>query len=557
MTRVLVLFDGRDPVQCDEVAALRALAPAAIEAVALTSFDEGHGPAVPDVVLLYVQGCDVERIAAIRARGWSAPILARWMPLWPSAIPAFHDLYAAVHGIIVAQPLYWERMGRLPRTYAAPPGVEPARGNGSTSDGRVLWVGARNPLDWHGLEAPPRRIKIMSERIGRTIEEMPTDADTVARARWFRSGSIAVLAAPRPDLPLLAVEAALAGCALVAVPGADPFGMVEHGVSGFLAKRTHASILDGMKAALVERERWVAKAGPDIGAWCWSARAEGLLDAIRSAAGAGAPSDARTDLTDAVTVFVTTVGAPSLAACLRHLDAQDCRFRLETIDHVAPMSAAFQRMLDRCATPYYVQVDEDMLLYPWAVRSLHDMMVAAPSDVALLVARLHDAHLDSLIQGLKIFRHGVVRRFPLRDVASFELEQTERMAREGYRFIVLPEKEDGGGPPHRAGPFGLHGTHWTPRSIYERYLTLQATHLSGAGYKRWLEDVVPLFLDRFLEEGSDLDLFALMGVLGATAGGQDCDRSKDFRDYDRIPGFDAFEAFLSDVRKGPTGPKRA
>jgi len=35
---------------------------------------------------------------------------------------------------------------------------------------------------------------------------------------------------------------------------------------------------------------------------------------------------------------------------------------------------AFQAMLDTCDTPYYVQVDEDMLLHPDAVRRLHASM---------------------------------------------------------------------------------------------------------------------------------------------------------------------------------------
>jgi hypothetical protein len=58
------------------------------------------------------------------------------------------------------------------------------------------------------------------------------------------------------------------------------------------------------------------------------------------------------DLTTDVTVFVTTVGVPSFPDCI---ERQDCRFRLRVIERVAPMSAAFQAMLDQCDTPYYVR----------------------------------------------------------------------------------------------------------------------------------------------------------------------------------------------------------
>src|SRR5690348_11399473 len=86
---------------------------------------------------------------------------------------------------------------------------------------------------------------------------------------------------------------------------------------------------------------------------------------------AGSVMENRPDLSAEVTAFVLTVGAPSFDECMRRLDRQDCRFRREVIDHVAPMSQALQCMLDRCETPYFIQVDEDMLLYPHAVRTLH------------------------------------------------------------------------------------------------------------------------------------------------------------------------------------------
>src|SRR5262245_22053777 len=115
----------------------------------------------------------------------------------------------------------------------------------------------------------------------------------------------------------------------------------------------------------------------------------------------------RRDLSDAVTVFVTTVGAPTFEQCLRHLREQDCKSRLKIIDHVAPMNAAFQRMLDECRTPYYVQVDEDMLLHPHAVRTLYDTIEAAGPKVAIYAAGLYDVHLERCIHGIKIFRHNV------------------------------------------------------------------------------------------------------------------------------------------------------
>ena len=85
---------------------------------------------------------------------------------------------------------------------------------------------------------------------------------------------------------------------------------------------------------------------------------------------------------------MTTVGAPSFATCTRFLKEQDCRFRLQIIDSHAPMNAALQKMIDDCETEFYVQVDEDMLLYPHAVRTLFERMIQHPAHIALHVEYL-------------------------------------------------------------------------------------------------------------------------------------------------------------------------
>src|SRR5215213_11615024 len=84
------------------------------------------------------------------------------------------------------------------------------------------------------------------------------------------------------------------------------------------------------------------------------------------------PSDPRPFLDD-TTVCVITVGdEPNFTECLERLRAQTVGFRLEIIDRIAPMSRAFREMQDRCSTQWFVQVDEDMLLYPHAIASLRE-----------------------------------------------------------------------------------------------------------------------------------------------------------------------------------------
>ena len=260
------------------------------------------------------------------------------------------------------------------------------------------------------------------------------------------------------------------------------------------------------------------------------------------------------DLSGDLTVFVITVGAPSFTECMQRLDAQDCRFRREVIRNVAPMSRALQSMLDRCGTRFFVQVDEDMLLYPHAIRTLYTHIAAAAPDVAILTCHLYDAHAERVIYGLKIYRHEIVRRYPYNNVESCEYDQIRRFTKDGFVDCRLP-LVDHFRPSELT--LGEHGAGWTPRSIFERYLTLERkirrhrldTPTTSA---TWVEEHAAFFLKRYLETGAQLDLYALMGVVaGRLAPVDGRGREKDYRDYDRLPGFRALVRFVEQAAAPP------
>jgi hypothetical protein len=96
------------------------------------------------------------------------------------------------------------------------------------------------------------------------------------------------------------------------------------------------------------------------------------------------------DLRDQVTVFVISVQTPDLPDCLDALKKQDCLFRQDLIENIAPMDRAFQQMLERAKTPYFVQVDEDMILYPQAIRRLYEHLSNSPPRTAMFFLSLLD-----------------------------------------------------------------------------------------------------------------------------------------------------------------------
>ena len=278
----------------------------------------------------------------------------------------------------------------------------------------------------------------------------------------------------------------------------------------------------------------------------WPGNPVGHAPVLRAGEAAGT---ALVDLTDRVTVFVSTVGAPTFADCLAHLAAQDCRFTQRVIERVAPMHVAFQRMIDECRTPFYVQVDEDMLLEPHAVRTLHARMAASPPRTAIVMADLYDAHLRRCLHGVRIYRHAVVRRYPFSGADSFEKEQAARLEADGY--VVDSTPSDHPSPPEAA--LGRHGTRWTPPLIYERYATLERRRLAEPPNLRWFAPYGAEFLARFQADPTEENFFALMGVVAGVLGSrQGPAAAKDFRTYDRLPGFAALRAFLDAFAAPPS-----
>ncbi|PYM67405.1 MAG: hypothetical protein DMD79_01060 [Candidatus Rokuibacteriota bacterium] len=521
MMRVGLAYAPTDPRQREMAAALVAHAP---DDVTVSLEPGGH-----DVLL----DLDPERAgpgpapAGRRVVTWSRP--------WPDGLDRVHAAYGAADSMLFECPVFHAMLGPLPRTWAEPRGYDPAVFRVARPPARraldVLWIGPAG----RRRRGPPSALLddpvAALGRLGRSCEVLPpaVAATGAERAERYNAARLVVCADTERPRGLDMLEAAACGCAVITT-GRPPAwlrdGAHGHRVAPSLAALGE-SIRDALDAAAADPQAAVAD-------MTWRDRAAAFFARLWDEPPAGGAHDLR----DQVTAFVTHVGAPSYEACRLHLARQDCAVRVETIDHVAPMSAAFQRMLDACTTPYYVQVDEDMLLYPHALRVLHERIAATPPSVAVVVGWLHDVHLARPIQGVKVYRHAVVRRYPYRDVRGCEIDQLRRVAADGLSHAVLTRAD---GEPD---VLGLHGTHWTPRAIYERFYTLERARRRYPCDLQWLEAWPAILTERMLERRAPLDFYALMGVVaGALAPLDGAGQEKDFRTYDRLPGFEAAQAF--------------
>jgi hypothetical protein len=254
------------------------------------------------------------------------------------------------------------------------------------------------------------------------------------------------------------------------------------------------------------------------------------------------------DRSGEVTVFLTTVGASTFDAALASVKAQDCSFSLSIIECVAPLSAALQQMIEECRTPYYVQVDEDMVLEPSAVRVLHEAIRETRGDVAVVVGYLWDTHLDAAIQGIKIFRHEVAERFPWSRFPQV-VQRNRAMEEEG--FSLLPLSRQTTAEPwkaawipstdvRRVGTLGRHDPAWTPATLYERYYLLGRLHQADPARMAWVANLPRQLVARLGHTAVWQDWYALMGlVAGQIAGPMPAAPVRDFHSEPDFPGFES------------------
>jgi len=209
------------------------------------------------------------------------------------------------------------------------------------------------------------------------------------------------------------------------------------------------------------------------------------------------------------TIFVTTIGdTANFSDCMEHLKLQTVQRSIEVIDHVAPIFAAFQQMLDRCTSTFYVQVDEDMILFPHAIETLEQRMQEAPPEVAMACFPLWDCDTGRPIYGLKIYRHQIVKQFPYRDTASIETDQLARIRAAGFSLDLLPIEE--------SLCLGEHGRHYTPRTIFKRWQRMFEKHVRVAD-SRWIEEWPARLLDRYMQTREPLHLYAFLGAVAGIA----------------------------------------
>lgn len=205
------------------------------------------------------------------------------------------------------------------------------------------------------------------------------------------------------------------------------------------------------------------------------------------------------NLTNQITVFLISSGSnPNYEKCLDALNKQTILFKIDIIKDYHPMSLAFQEMLNRCTTEYYVEIDEDMVLKQDSIKIMYDGIKTTDDKIAMVGYRLHDTHYDFIIYGVKIYKYKIFKNYPYNTKSmSCEMEQLERIKLDGYTYLLKEEV------------LGEHSPLWTDELIYDRYFNLMEKFKEFKYI--WMESIPKKLFDKFQKEPTKLNLYALLG----------------------------------------------
>ena len=135
-----------------------------------------------------------------------------------------------------------------------------------------------------------------------------------------------------------------------------------------------------------------------------------------------------------ISAVVLSVGEPYAQRALDSLAAQTIPLRkVVLVENVSPFSRALNEGVRQVETPFFVQVNADMILDPRCVETLLDF---AEDDAGIVVAELRDALAGTTV-GVKLFRTACFQREGMRDSLAQDTDFVRRLERQGWRTVYV------------------------------------------------------------------------------------------------------------------------
>lgn len=227
----------------------------------------------------------------IDTNGYDMLLVAGFNIGWGYANHWFPPVYRSSDHVIINSRECWERLGRLPNSTWISNGVDrevyrlavpPEK-----RKPKVIWIGSRFHAKTKGYGKILRPLADRLRELGIQSDFRLVDSDGEGRLNarqitdWYNTGTVYVVASKTEGTPNPALEAASAGCVIVATRVGNMPELIEHGVNGELVDRNVDSLL---AAVLRCQDRYVEMAEAmqeRIEPWHWRHRAKQYFDLFR------------------------------------------------------------------------------------------------------------------------------------------------------------------------------------------------------------------------------------------------------------------------------------
>ena len=173
-----------------------------------------------------------------------------------------------------------------------------------------------------------------------------------------------------------------------------------------------------------------------------------------------------------VSAVVLSVGEPFTARAVASLAAQTLApHQVIVVENVSPFFQAMNAGVRRVSTPFFVQVDADMILDPICLASLRS---AVREDTGVSVGQLRDPLMGQVV-GVKLFRTACFQHAGFTDSISPDTDFIAAIKKRGWKIELL--WDPGAGPAERPPTVGEHRPDYSPGYTFRKHL------LEGSRYR--------------------------------------------------------------------------
>jgi glycosyltransferase involved in cell wall biosynthesis len=165
-----------------------------------------------------------------------------------------------------------------------------------------------------------------------------------------------------------------------------------------------------------------------------------------------------------ITAVILTTGELTTQRAVDSVRRQTIPVNEIIVRDVRPFHRALNAGAAQVATPFFVQVDADMILDPGCVATLRAAMKA---DVGISVGRLRDQLMQQVV-GIKMFRTACFEIAQFRDSISPDTDFVDDIEREGWRTVYVGKRGRFAIAPWKA--LGEHSPDYSPAYTYRKYL---------------------------------------------------------------------------------------